>query len=95
MFHFSTCFDCNSEQSCVYFDLIFFQGTSGDTGSAAIEAVAGLKFVDLIVLLPKGRCSRVQEQQMVTALYDNIHVFRGIIVFVKFLIFFLILSHVV
>ena len=30
-------------------------GTSGDTGSAAINAVRGLKWVDVVVLLPKGR----------------------------------------
>ena len=28
-------------------------GTSGDTGSAAINAVRGLKWVDVVVLLPK------------------------------------------
>ena len=31
------------------------QGTSGDTGSAAIEAVKDLKRTDIIVLLPKGK----------------------------------------
>ncbi|ELU10365.1 hypothetical protein CAPTEDRAFT_214525, partial [Capitella teleta] len=51
-------------------------GTSGDTGSAAIEAVKGLKWVDLIVLLPRGRCERIQELQMTTVIADNIHVFR-------------------
>lgn len=28
-------------------------GTSGDTGSAAISAVRGLEWVDVVVLLPK------------------------------------------
>ena len=28
-------------------------GTSGDTGSAAINAVRGLQWVDVVVLLPK------------------------------------------
>ena len=28
-------------------------GTSGDTGSAAIEAVKGKKWIDIIVLYPK------------------------------------------
>ena len=35
-------------------------GTSGDTGSAAITAVQGLKWVDIVVLLPKGRCTEIQ-----------------------------------
>ncbi|CAH1782531.1 unnamed protein product [Owenia fusiformis] len=51
-------------------------GTSGDTGSASIEAVRGFKWVDIIVLLPRGRTSRVQELQMTTVLEDNVHVFR-------------------
>ncbi|VDI00928.1 Hypothetical predicted protein, partial [Mytilus galloprovincialis] len=51
-------------------------GTSGDTGSAAIEAVKGFEYVDIIVLLPKGRCSKVQEQQMITAVEKNVHVYR-------------------
>ncbi|XP_058523632.1 threonine synthase-like 2 isoform X2 [Ochotona princeps] len=50
-------------------------GTSGDTGSAAIESVQGAKNVDIIVLLPKGHCSRIQELQMTTVLKDNVHVF--------------------
>lgn len=52
-------------------------GTSGDTGSAAIEAVRGMKWVDIVVLLPRGRCSNIQEKQMTTVLEDNVHVFRG------------------
>lgn len=52
-------------------------GTSGDTGSAAIESVQGAKNVDIIVLLPKGHCSRIQELQMTTVLKDNVHVFAG------------------
>ncbi|XP_048208481.1 threonine synthase-like 2 [Perognathus longimembris pacificus] len=50
-------------------------GTSGDTGSAAIESVQGAKNVDIIVLLPKGRCSRIQELQMTSVVEDNVHVF--------------------
>ncbi|XP_054557792.1 threonine synthase-like 2 isoform X2 [Talpa occidentalis] len=50
-------------------------GTSGDTGSAAIESVQGAKNVDIIVLLPKGHCSRIQELQMTTVLRENVHVF--------------------
>lgn len=51
-------------------------GTSGDTGSAAIEAVRGLKWVDIVVLLPRGRCTEVQERQMTTVIDENVHVFR-------------------
>ncbi|XP_043773775.1 threonine synthase-like 2 isoform X2 [Cervus elaphus] len=50
-------------------------GTSGDTGSAAIESVHGAKNVDIIVLLPKGHCTKIQELQMTTVLRDNVHVF--------------------
>ncbi|XP_017655503.1 threonine synthase-like 2 isoform X2 [Nannospalax galili] len=50
-------------------------GTAGDTGSAAIESVQGAKNMDIIVLLPKGRCSKIQELQMTTVLKDNVHVF--------------------
>ncbi|KAM6202352.1 threonine synthase-like 2 [Rhynchocyon petersi] len=50
-------------------------GTSGDTGSAAIESVRGAKNVDIIVLLPKGHCSKIQELQMTTVLQENVHVF--------------------
>jgi len=50
-------------------------GTSGDTGSAAINAVRGLKWVDVVVLLPKGRCTQIQELQMTTVLDDNVHCF--------------------
>ncbi|XP_052229090.1 threonine synthase-like 2 isoform X3 [Dreissena polymorpha] len=52
------------------------QCTSGDTGSSAIEAVRGLEWVDIVVLLPRGRCAKVQELQMTTVLEDNVHVFR-------------------
>ncbi|XP_057599236.1 threonine synthase-like 2 [Hippopotamus amphibius kiboko] len=50
-------------------------GTSGDTGSAAIESVQGVKNVDIIVLLPKGRCTKIQELQMTTVLRENVRVF--------------------
>ncbi|XP_066864390.1 threonine synthase-like 2 [Kogia breviceps] len=52
-------------------------GTSGDTGSAAIESIQGVEDVDLIVLLPKGRCTKIQELQMTTVLRENAHVFGG------------------
>ncbi|XP_061445742.1 threonine synthase-like 2 isoform X4 [Rhineura floridana] len=50
-------------------------GTSGDTGSSAIESVRGEKNLDIFVLLPHGLCSQVQELQMTTVIEDNVHVF--------------------
>lgn len=47
--------------------------TSGDTGSAAIEAVRGLEHVTLYMLHPKGRVSEVQRRQMTTVHDANIH----------------------
>ena len=47
--------------------------TSGDTGSAAIEALRGRKGLDVFVFHPKGRVSEVQRRQMTTVLDDNIH----------------------
>lgn len=51
--------------------------TSGDTGSAAIEAVRSMPAIDIIVLLPKGFITRVQELMMTTVTDSNIHTFRG------------------
>ena len=47
--------------------------TSGDTGSAAIDALAGRAKVDLFMLHPKGRVSDVQRRQMTTVLAPNVH----------------------
>ena len=47
--------------------------TSGDTGSAAIEAVRGLPHVRLFMLHPAGRVSEVQRRQMTTIADKNIH----------------------
>lgn len=47
--------------------------TSGDTGSAAIEAVRGLSQVELFMLHPAGRVSDVQRRQMTTVSDANIH----------------------
>ncbi|MBN3290930.1 THNS2 protein, partial [Polypterus senegalus] len=52
-------------------------GTSGDTGSAAIESVRGMNGVDIIVIYPKGRCTKVQELQMTTVTENNVHVFEA------------------
>ena len=47
--------------------------TSGDTGSAAIEAFRGLDAVDVFILYPHGRVSEVQRRQMTTPVEDNVH----------------------
>ena len=49
--------------------------TSGDTGSAAIEAFRGLDTVDLFILYPHGRISEVQRRQMTTPDELNVHTF--------------------
>ena len=47
--------------------------TSGDTGSAAIEAFRGLEAVDVFILYPHGRVSEVQRRQMTTPDEANVH----------------------
>ncbi|MEO1293691.1 MAG: threonine synthase [Pseudomonadota bacterium] len=47
--------------------------TSGDTGSAAIEAFRGLDAVDVFILFPHGRVSEVQRRQMTTPREANVH----------------------
>lgn len=47
--------------------------TSGDTGSAAIEAVTGREQIDIFMLHPHGRISDVQRRQMTTVLSPNVH----------------------
>ena len=47
--------------------------TSGDTGSAAIEAFRGLEAVDVFILYPYGRVSEVQRRQMTTPTESNVH----------------------
>ncbi len=47
--------------------------TSGDTGSAAIEAFAGKAHADIVILHPKGRTSEVQRRQMTTVMDSNVH----------------------
>ena len=46
--------------------------TSGDTGSAAIEACAGRERVKIIILHPHNRTSEVQRRQMTTVLAPNV-----------------------
>ncbi|NND75482.1 MAG: threonine synthase [Ilumatobacter sp.] len=47
--------------------------TSGDTGSAAIDGVAGCEHVDIVILYPLGRTSEVQRRQMTTVDAPNVH----------------------
>ena len=47
--------------------------TSGDTGSAAIEAFRGLSNVDVFIMYPHGRVSEVQRRQMSTPADANVH----------------------
>ena len=46
--------------------------TSGDTGSAAIEACANRARIDIIILHPHDRTSLVQRRQMTTVLAPNV-----------------------
>ena len=46
--------------------------TSGDTGSAAIEACRDRAAIDIVILHPEGRTSEVQRRQMTTVLSDNV-----------------------
>jgi threonine synthase len=47
--------------------------TSGDTGSAAIEACRGRDNLEIFMLHPAGRVSDVQRRQMTTVLAPNVH----------------------
>jgi threonine synthase len=47
--------------------------TSGDTGSAAIEACRDRDAVDIFILYPNGRTSEVQRRQMTTVDAANVH----------------------
>ena len=46
--------------------------TSGDTGSAAIEACRDRAALDIVILHPEGRTSAVQRRQMTTVLSPNV-----------------------
>ena len=47
--------------------------TSGDTGSAAIEACRDRDAIEIFILHPHGRVSEVQRRQMTTVLSPNVH----------------------
>jgi len=47
--------------------------TSGDTGSAAIEACRDRDAIDIFILYPEGRVSDVQRRQMTTVTSPNVH----------------------
>jgi threonine synthase len=47
--------------------------TSGDTGSAAIEACKDRACLDIVILHPHGRTSAVQRRQMTTVTAANVH----------------------
>lgn len=47
--------------------------TSGDTGGAAIEAFGGRDNLDIFILFPNGRVSPVQQRQMTSSGFANVH----------------------
>jgi threonine synthase len=47
--------------------------TSGDTGSAAIEACRDRQAIDIVIFHPAGRVSEVQRRQMTTVMSPNVH----------------------
>lgn len=53
-------------------EAMVFAATSGDTGSAAIEALANRKHLAITVLHPNGRVSDVQRKQMTTVDAPNV-----------------------
>jgi threonine synthase len=53
--------------------LTIIGATSGDTGSAAIDGVAGREKIDIFMLYPEGRVSDVQRRQMTTVLAPNVY----------------------
>ncbi|MDP7342377.1 MAG: threonine synthase [Alphaproteobacteria bacterium] len=53
--------------------LTILGATSGDTGSAAIEACRGRDSLSIIILHPEGRVSEVQRRQMTSVDAPNVH----------------------
>ena len=52
---------------------VILGATSGDTGSAALEAFKGRDSVDVFILFPEGRVSPVQQKQMTSVLAEGAH----------------------
>lgn len=52
--------------------VVILGATSGDTGSAAIEACKRCGNVDIFILHPKGRTSDIQRKQMTTVMARNV-----------------------
>ena len=52
---------------------VILGATSGDTGSAALEAFQGRGAIDVFVLFPDGRVSPVQQRQMTSVMADGLH----------------------
>jgi threonine synthase len=51
---------------------VILGATSGDTGSAAIEACRGREGLKIVILFPEGRVSEFQRRQMTTVPDDNV-----------------------
>jgi len=54
-------------------NIVIVGATSGDTGSAAIEAFKGLDSVEVFIMYPDGAVSDVQRRQMTTATENNVN----------------------
>ncbi len=52
--------------------ILVLGATSGDTGSAAIEACRGRAGIDIVILFPDGAVSEVQRRQMTTVADANV-----------------------
>jgi len=56
---------------------VILGATSGDTGSAALEAFQGREAVDIFILFPEGRVSPVQQRQMTSVDAAGAHAGAG------------------
>lgn len=52
--------------------ILVLGATSGDTGSAAIEALAERESIEVVVLYPQGRVTEIQRRQMTTVKASNV-----------------------
>jgi len=52
-------------------DIVLLCATSGDTGSAALDAASRCEGVSSIVLYPEGGVSDVQERQMISVMSNR------------------------